>query len=152
MRYGAETSKARMPRTCALASPPTKYFTSASHALSCIIALIISTLAWAPVASIVLSCVFRCRHRTQCPRSVAVLSSRAMHPASFWWALCHGSDYKEELSFALRNVALVLEVIGCAGTVENGDARPMEKTASGCSTSRLHWRRCVFLSYNPTSI
>jgi len=116
-----------------------------------------ATLAWAPVgricldASIVLSCVFRCRHRTQFPRSVAVLSSRAMDPASFWWALCHVSDYKEELSFALRNVALVLEVIGCARTVGNGDARPMEKTASGCSTSRLRWRRCAFVSHNPTN-
>ncbi len=121
MRYGAETSKARMPRTGALVSPPTKCFT----------------------------CL--CKH---CPQLRLLLSPS--NPIStirccVWWGLCHGSDYKEELSFALHNVALVLEVIGCARTVGKGDARPMEKTASGCSTLHLRWRRCAFLSHNPTN-
>ncbi len=122
----------RMPRTCALVSPPTKCFTClCKHCPQLRLPLSPSD----PISTI----------------CCCVLASRAVDPASFSWALCHGSDYKEELSFAMRNVALVLEVIGCARIVGRGDARPMEKTASGCSTLRLRWRRCAFLSHNPTN-
>ncbi len=38
-----------------------------------------------------------------------VLSSRAMDPASFWWALCHGSDYKDR--FRLFNVSFALATL-----------------------------------------